>query len=575
MEMTGSGKILAVDTETRSKPGYEKDPNAGLSPITGQLRLVQVTDGEKVLVLDMVHIPADVIGILSKVKVVFHNAPFDLSFLLAAGVRLEDASCTQLMITALTHKLKVSLADACKTYLGVQVDKELQTSDWTSQELSPEQIEYAAKDALLTIALYGKLLEKLSFHGSKPGFRRVERCLPAIADASAHGILLDTNAHCALISQWQNEKEAAQDQLQTICGREINPNSGQQLSAWLHENLDQSIHASWPKTPTGQLCTDKDTLERFSHVELVQPLLEYRRVNQRLNNWGETYQRHLSADNRLHPNFVLLGARSGRMSCNKPNVQNLPRDPALRACFIAPEGYRLMAADFAQIELRIAGLLSGDTAIRSAYEQGRDLHRSIVAKVMDKAEKEVSSEERKLGKALNFGVLFGGGATTFKNKTWANYGIELSLEDAEKFRAVFNRTYHRLRCWQQAQYRQAQTIGKIRTAGGRLVAVCNRADCYNYAYSYGIQASAADLQMQAIHRVHTALRHKDLPAHLINFIHDELVLEVRKDTVDDVGGLLIHEMTQAFLDLFKAYQPESMAQGLVEIGVGTNYAEVK
>jgi DNA polymerase-1 len=104
---------------------------------------------------------------------------------------------------------------------------------------------------------------------------------------------------------------------------------------------------------------------------------------------------------------------------------------------------------------------------------------------------------------------------------------------------------------------------------------CNRADCYNDAYNYGIQASAADLQMQAIHRVHTALRHKDLPAHMINFIHDELVLEVREDVVDDVRELLRHEMTGAFLDLFKAYQPESMVRGLVEVGVGTNYAEVE
>jgi DNA polymerase I-like protein with 3'-5' exonuclease and polymerase domains len=81
--------------------------------------------------------------------------------------------------------------------------------------------------------------------------------------------------------------------------------------------------------------------------------------------------------------------------------------------------------------------------------------------------------------------------------------------------------------------------------------------------------------MQAIHRVHTALRHKDLPAHMINFIHDELVLEVREDVVDDVRELLRHEMTGAFLDLFKAYQPESMVRGLVEVGVGTNYAEVE
>ena len=574
-EMAGSGKTLGADVETRPRPGHEEEPKAALSPTTGQLRLVQVTDGEKVIVLDITHIPADVLGLLSKVKVVFHNAPFDLSFLLAAGVRLKEVSCTQLMIAALTHRPMVSLADACKTYLGVQVDKDLQTSDWTSPELSADQIEYAARDAVLTFALHEKLFEKLKVERLTSGFKLARRCIPVIADAKAHGVLLDTKAHRALVLQWQKDEEAAQDRLQTIFGCEINPKSQTQLSAWLCENLDQDLRAAWPKSRTGQLRTDKDTLACFSHVALVQPLFEYRRVSHQLATWGETCQRHLRADNRLHPDFFLLGARSGRMSCKNPNVHALPHDPALRACFIAPPGYQLMAADFAQIELRIAGLLSGDNMIRSVYEQGRDLHRSIVAKVKDKAEKDVSDEERKLGKAINFGVLYGAGARTFQTRARVDHGVDLSLEDARRFKAAFEQTYHRLYRWQQAQHREAQKRGTLRTVSGRLVAVRDRTNCYTDARNYVIQASGADLQMHAIQRVHSALRQKDLPAHLINFVHDDLVLEVREDVVDVVRELLRHEMTEAFLDLFRSYQPESMTQGLVEVGWGMNYAEAK
>jgi DNA polymerase I len=328
-------------------------------------------------------------------------------------------------------------------------------------------------------------------------------------------------------------------------------------------------------TAKGELCTDKDTLELFSQVALVQPLLDYRRVTHRLKTWGETYQRHLSPDNRLHPNFLLLGARPGRMSCRTPNIQNLPRDSGLRVCLIAPEGYRLVAADFAQIELRIAGLLSKDPVILSAYENGRDLHRAIVVQVTGKSEDEITIEERKLGKALNFGLLYGASARTFQTRASVDYGLDISLDEAQRFKSIFDQTYSRLRWWQLEQHREAQTKGKIKTVGGRLVSLQNPEKCYTDARNYPIQAAAADLQLLAIQRVHTVLLKQSLPAYLVDFIHDELVLEVREDVVPNVRELLRHEMTRAFLDLFKSYKPESLYRGLVEVGVGQNYADAK
>ena len=316
-------------------------------------------------------------------------------------------------------------------------------------------------------------------------------------------------------------------------------------------------------------------MEIFSHAELVRPLLEYRRVAHRLKTWGESYQRHLGPDNRLHPNFVLLGARSSRMSCRHPNIQNIPRDPAVRACFIAPEGYKLVAADFAQIELRIAGLLSQDPVILAAYEQGRDLHRAIVAQVTGKAEDEITIEERKLGKALNFGLLYGASARTFQTRASVDYGLAISLDEAQRFKFIFDQTYSRLRWWQLEQQREAETKGKIKTMSGRLVSFHNPARCYTDARNYPIQAAAADLQLLGIHRIYAQLVERKLPAFLVNFIHDELVLEVREDLTDEVSSLLEDEMTGAFLMLFRPYNPEPVARGLVEVGGGANYAQVK
>jgi DNA polymerase I len=198
-----------------------------------------------------------------------------------------------------------------------------------------------------------------------------------------------------------------------------------------------------------------------------------------------------------------------------------------------------------------------------------------VAQVTGKAEHEITSEERKLGKALNFGLLYGAGAGTFRIRARVDYGLNISLDEAQRFKAIFDQTYSRLRWWQLEQQREAETKGKIKTVGGRLVSFQNPAKCYTDARNYPIQAAAADLQLLALQRIYAELLERKLPAFLVNFVHDELVLEVQEDLIDEVSLLLIDEMTGAFLELFKGYNPESVAQGLVEVGAGYNYAQAK
>jgi DNA polymerase I len=223
---------------------------------------------------------------------------------------------------------------------------------------------------------------------------------------------------------------------------------------------------------------------------------------------------------------------------------------------------------------RIAGLLSRDPVILSAYEQDRDLHRGIVAQVTGKAEDDITSEERKLGKALNFGLLYGASAGTFQTRARVDYGLNISLDEAQRFKVIFDRTYSRLRWWQLEQQREAETKGKIETVGGRLISFQNPPRCYTDARNYPIQA-AADLQLLAIQRTYARLVERNLPAFLVNFVHDELVLEVRADLVGEVPALVVDEMTTAFLELFKPYNPELVARGLVEVGAGFNYTQAK
>jgi DNA polymerase I len=144
-----------------------------------------------------------------------------------------------------------------------------------------------------------------------------------------------------------------------------------------------------------------------------------------------------------------------------------------------------------------------------------------------------------------------------------------------RFKSIFDQIYSRLRWWQLEQHREAEQKGKIKTVGGRLVSFQNPAMCYTDSRNYPIQAAAADLQLLAIQRIYTRLAERNLPAFLVNFVHDELVLEVRADRVDEVSSLVVDEMSGAFLELFEPYKPEPVARGLVEVGVGFTYAQAR
>jgi DNA polymerase-1 len=156
-----------------------------------------------------------------------------------------------------------------------------------------------------------------------------------------------------------------------------------------------------------------------------------------------------------------------------------------------------------------------------------------------------------------------------------DYGIEISLEEAERFKQIFDRTYSRLRWWQMENWSKCKQIGYIKTPGGRRVSLRDPQDSYTDSRNYPIQSAAADLQLLAVQQVHAGLQELGLPAHLINFVHDELVLEVRDDCIEEISQLLTTTMTQAFLDLFKDYNPEPLSSALVEVGIGPNYAEAK
>jgi DNA polymerase I len=283
--------------------------------------------------------------------------------------------------------------------------------------------------------------------------------------------------------------------------------------------------------------TSMDYLKLVDH-EFARALLAYKEVKSGLSTYGEKFfeptkeGREVYLDSRLYPSWKMCEADTGRMSCAEPNVQSIPnksRLGKLRECIIAPEGRRLIKADFDQIELRIAAKIAGDEKMLEAYRNGEDLHAATARTITGR--EDVTKEDRKLAKAVNFGLLYGQGAKGLQEYARNTYGVEMSLEDASDYRERFFEVYPATRTW----HRQ-EGIGfeagehSASTLTGRLRSVRNFREKVNHP----VQGTGADGLKTAM-----ALFNEQLPeyldAKLVIAVHDEVVVESPEDQAEEVA----------------------------------------
>jgi DNA polymerase I len=571
VDLVMKGAVLGLDTETAKLAPYEDNEKAGLDPHLSRIRLVQVCRGDTVYVFDV-----DALGGLGPLKplwgldLVAHNAVFELKHLMHAGVCPEQIDCTMLMANALWGNLH-SLEELAKEVLGLTVSKELQKSDWNAQQLTEEQIAYAALDAVLAHRLHAVLLERL-VSGERLGvYDRMRAAQASIAKLELNGIHLDAEGHKRLIQAWEVEKVQAEKELQEVLGPEVNPASPQQLSKWLQSNLDKETLRQWPRTDTGQLETGGKALSRFSHLPVVQPLRKFKEVSKLLSTFGHGYAEHVSpATGRIHASFRLGGTATGRLSCKGPNVQNPPRDARLRTLFCAPPGRRLLIADYSQIELRVAALVSKDPVMLEAYEKGEDLHRKTAAAVAGKPPEQVTKEERQAAKAINFGLLYGQGPEGLAQYAKQSFDVEMGLSEARRAKEAFFRTYRGLARWQQQTSRLSKLEMAAVTPGGR-VRDFRLEGRYKYteALNTPIQGGAAEVMLEALAALERRL--EGIDAKLVNVVHDEVLVEVAEGDL----ALAMEAVEQAMIEGMLAVFPGASTKGLVAVKIAANWAEGK
>lgn len=461
---------------------------------------------------------------------------------------LFDTMLASQVVSAGEQEDRHSLEAVVGRYLDRAVDKSQQVSDWGG-ELSPAQLEYAARDAALLLPLRDKLVEALRSASLGRCAQLEFECVVPVATLELNGIFLDKERWREQLAVVEKRRAVLAEELQVMLAEESPQQSffgptRLDINLDSHVQLTRALQRRGIELPDGTRNWKLQPLAE-KHAE-IKTLLEYRTVQKALTSYGENILEEIKpATGRLHANFHQIGAPTGRMACTQPNIQQVPHAHEYRRCFRAPEGRKLVIADYSQIELRILADYTGDKGFVDAFNSGADLHRVTAAQIFNVALEEVSKEQRDFAKRLNFGVVYGIGAKRFALMTG------LSETEAEDLLRRYFATYRDLDAWLRKAAQQAvRERTAPRTVAGRLarfnfdpedrqaVSLVQR-----NGKNSPIQGSSADIIKRALRLLHDRL--KETTACLVNVVHDEIVVECAAEDAEGISRTVEQAMCAA------------------------------
>ncbi|WP_286785808.1 MULTISPECIES: DNA polymerase I [Pseudomonas] len=443
----------------------------------------------------------------------------------------------------------------------------------TFDQISLEQAgPYAAEDADVTLRLHQTLWEKLQATPSLAGvLRDIEMPLvPVLARIERNGALVDANLLGRHSLELGEKMVALQREAFELAGEEFNLGSPKQLGAILYEKLGLPVIS---KTATGQPSTAEAVLAELAEQDYPLPkvIMQYRTLSKLKSTYTDRLPEQINPrTGRIHTSYHQAVTATGRLSSSDPNLQNIPIRTAegrrIRQAFIAAPGYRLLAADYSQIELRIMAHLAQDEGLLHAFRNDLDVHRATAAEVMGVSLEEVTHEQRRSAKAINFGLIYGMSA----------FGLAKQIGvDRKQSQAYIDRYFTRypgVLAYMERTREQASDQGYVETLFGRRLYLPEihaknqglRKAAERTAINAPMQGTAADIMKRAMVAVQAWLDESELDARVILQVHDELVLEVREGLVDPIREKVRALMSgAATLDV----------PLLVEAGVGANWDE--
>lgn len=430
---------------------------------------------------------------------------------------------------------------------------------------------YAAEDADITLRLHEALNQRLSESKSLLTlYKEVELPLLQVLTNMEHmGALVNADK---LHEQSQDIAQRLQEleiKAHEIAGESFNLGSPKQLQEIFFEKLGLPVIK---KTPKGAPSTAEEVLVELSHeYELPKVILEHRGLAKLKNTYTDKLPLMINADTgRVHTSYHQAVTATGRLSSTDPNLQNIPirneQGRKIRQAFEAPAGHKLIAADYSQIELRIMAHLSGDKGLLDAFAQGKDIHRATAAEIMGVDESEVTSEQRRHAKAVNFGLIYGMSAFGLARQ------IEVSRQEAQSYINTYFERYPGVREYMDRTREQAASDGYVETLFGRRLHLpeinsrngMRRQAAERAAINAPMQGTAADIIKRAMLKMQKWLDTEGTDVHMIMQVHDELIFEVPEAKVDEVSAKIREVMESA---------AELDVPLLVEAGIGDNWDE--
>ena len=511
------------------------------------------------------------------IQKVGQNFKYDLTIFARNGIDVQGVAFdTMLESYVLNSTGRHNMDDLAKRYLGHQTISFEEIAGKGKNQLTFNQIpleqaaEYAAEDADVTMKLQQVLWEKLSKEPTlEKLFKEMELpLLGVLSRMERRGVLIDSDALFLQSNEIANRLSELEEQAYVLAGQPFNLASTKQLQEILFDKLGLPVIQ---KTPKGAPSTNEEVLEElaFSH-ELPKVLVEHRGLSKLKSTYTDKLPQMVNPQTgRVHTSYHQAVTATGRLSSSDPNLQNIPirneEGRRIRQAFIARKGFTVVAADYSQIELRIMAHLSQDQGLINAFTQGKDIHRSTAAEIFGVALDEVTSEQRRNAKAINFGLIYGMSAFGLSRQ------LGIGRADAQSYMDLYFKRYPGVQTFMHDIREKAKAQGYVETLFGRRLYLpdinssngMRRKAAERVAINAPMQGTAADIIKRAMIQLDQKLQN-DPDIAMIMQVHDELVFEVRSEKVAFYSELIKTQMESA---------ADLVVPLIVDVGQGTNWDE--
>ena len=438
-----------------------------------------------------------------------------------------------------------------------------------------DALNYAAEDADFCLRIFTALKEELFISKLNSVYERIERPLiNVIANMEKEGILIDKGTLNALSIEFQDKLTLLQKKIYELCGEEFNIASPKQLGEILFEKLNLPQDK---KSKTGNYSTSISVLEGLSTkgFEIADLIIEWRTLSKLKSTYTDALQESINKQTkRVHTSYSMASASTGRLASTNPNLQNIPIRTSdgrrIREAFIARDGYKLISADYSQIELRLMAHAANETEMIKAFNENVDIHSQTASKVFGIPIEDLDSEIRRSAKAINFGIIYGISAFGLSKQ------LSCSQSEAKNFIESYFDQFPKIKSYMDAMIENAKMKGYVETFFGRRIPIKGinsknfqeRSFAERQSINAPIQGSAADIIKRAMIKIHNVFQEKNIESKMLLQVHDELVFECPKDEINTVSNLIKKEMEQANLPLFPLNIPI-----VVDFGEADNWSE--